>query len=311
MADSELTLPPSAMPLYIGAYGLASSPSSDRQWASPTDENGAFDGSISSNLRGELRQWHAEFRSALIDPESRCAILDWKRFHEKGLALARCLKLEIGSDRQVIYVKPLEDPNLYLQTNSEVFEHGEVVQAHCRLPDHLANASWLPRQIVSGGQTGADRAALDFACFNKIPHGGWCPQGRMAVDGPLSFKYQLRETDSSGYRQRTKRNIQDSDATVIFNTGAFDGGTLQTQVLAEKMHKPHLLLQLDEQNLDLTVVDLVHWLDQGKFSVLNVAGPREEKRPGIYRQVRRVLDACLNGCGTRPPVSTLVASNYP
>jgi len=305
MADSELTLPASAMPLYIGAYGFSSSPSSDLQWDSLTDENCSFEGDISSNLQAELLHWHAEFRSALIDPESRCAILDWKRFHEKGLTLARCLKLEIGAARQVVYIKPIEDPNIYLQVDSDVFEDGEVVRAHCILPDHLASTSWLPRQIVSGGQTGADRAALDFACFNRIPHGGWCPQGRIAVDGQLSFKYQLRETESSGYRQRTKRNIQDSDATVIFNTGALDGGTLQTQVLAEKMCKPHLLLQLDEQNLDLTALDLVHWLDQGKFSVLNVAGPREEKRPGIYRQVRQVLDVCLNGAGTRSKVSTL------
>ena len=309
MADSELTLPASAMPIYIGACGLASSPSSDMQWDSLTDENCAFGGDISNNLRGELRQWQAEFRSASIDPESRCAILDWERFHEKGLALARCLNLEIGSDRQVIYIKPLEDPNIYLQINSDVFGDGEVVQAHRSMPDHLANASWLPRQIVSGGQTGADRAALDFACINRIPHGGWCPKGRLAVDGPLSFKYQLRETESSGYRQRTKRNIQESDATVIFNTGNLDGGTLQTMVLAEKMLKPCLLLQLDSETEDFVVAELVAWMDQGEFSVLNVAGPREEKRPGIYRQVRRVLDACLNGGGTRSKVSTLLASN--
>ena len=87
---------------------------------------------------------------------------------------------------------------------------------------------WLIEKIVSGGQTGVDRAALDWALQRGVAHGGWCPKGRLAADGPLPERYLLRETDSMGYRQRTKLNVRDSDATLIFNTGVLDGGTLQT-----------------------------------------------------------------------------------
>ena len=259
---------------------------------------------ISEKLHRELHAWHDEFLAALIDPATECAILDWECFHAKGVALARCLKIEIGSAAHVYYVKPIEDPNKYLQGRLEIFDDGSVVPANFNLPDSLINTPWLPRQIVSGGQTGADRAALDFACLNRIPHGGWCPRGRLAVDGALSFKYQLRETESAGYRQRTKRNIQDSDATVIFNSGDLDGGTLQTQVLAEKMRKPHRLFQLDAQELELTALNLVSWLEQGKFSILNVAGPREEKRPGIYQQVMQLLEVSLKIDGNSLAVLT-------
>lgn len=76
-------------------------------------------------------------------------------------------------------------------------------------------ANWLIAKVISGGQTGADRAALDWACENGMPHGGWCPKGRIAADGPLAPHYQLCETDSAGYRQRTKLNVRDSDATLV------------------------------------------------------------------------------------------------
>ena len=75
--------------------------------------------------------------------------------------------------------------------------------------------NWLIAKVISGGQTGADRAALDWACENGVPHGGWCPKGRMAADGPLAPHYQLCETDSAGYRQRTKLNVRDSDGQGI------------------------------------------------------------------------------------------------
>lgn len=255
----------------------------------------AVGNAISQQLCRDLQAWNDEFLAASIDPASHCAILDWECFHAKGLSLTRCLKIEIGPAAQVFYAKPIDDPNAYLQGRREVFENGSVVEAPRSHPIHLRNFRWLPQRLISGGQTGADRAALDFACIHRIPHGGWCPCGRLAVDGPLSFKYQLRETESAGYRQRTKRNIQESDATAIFNTGDLDGGTLQTQVLAAKLRKPHRLFQLDAQELELTALELVRWLEQGQFVVLNIAGPREEKRPGIYQQVMQVLEASLKG----------------
>ena len=86
--------------------------------------------------------------------------------------------------------------------------------------------------IVSGGQTGADRAALDFAIAHGIEHGGWCPLGRRAEDGPLDAKYRLVETEREGYRARTVRNVRDSDATLILNLGDLEGGSLETMRIA-------------------------------------------------------------------------------
>ena len=152
---------------------------------------------------------------------------------------------------------------------------------------------WFVNQIVSGGQTGVDRAALDWARQRGIVHGGWCPKGRLAADGPLPEHYLLRETDSTGYRQRTKLNLRDSDATLIFNVGPLDGGTLQTVRFAQTLRKPHLVAQLDWLALEGAVQNIRAWLAEGRFRTLNVAGPREEKRPGVYACVLGLLDAGL------------------
>ena len=154
--------------------------------------------------------------------------------------------------------------------------------------------SWCRCTVVSGGQTGVDRAALDSACRHNIAHGGWCPKGRLASDGPLPLHYHLRETDSAGYRQRTKLNVQDSDATLIFNTGDLDGGTLQTVRFAQTMKKPYRVFQLDQANLEEVARQVVEWLTLGRLFTLNIAGPREQKRPGIYALVFSVLDLCLS-----------------
>ena len=100
---------------------------------------------------------------------------------------------------------------------------------------------YFPQKIVSGGQTGVDRAALDWARQHHIDHGGWCPKGRLASDGVIPTDYLLHETESSGYRQRTKRNVQDSDATLILSMGELDGGTLQTVEFAKRLKKPYLV----------------------------------------------------------------------
>lgn len=156
---------------------------------------------------------------------------------------------------------------------------------------------WSRCTIVSCGQTGVDRAALDWARHNNIAHGGWCPKGRLACDGPLPPHYHLRETESAGYRQRTKLNVQDSDATLIFNIGALDGGTLQTMRFAQTLKKPHRVFQLDEAKLEEVAREIVEWLPLARAHTLNIAGPREEKRPGIYPLVLSVLDLVLAAGG--------------
>ena len=108
-------------------------------------------------------------------------------------------------------------------------------------------------KIISGGQTGADRAALDWAIEHGLTHGGWCPAGRKAEDGPLDAKYQLAETESAKYRVRTTRNVRDSDATLIVNVGDLDGGTLETLRIAERLGKPVRTIQVDSAPTDAVI----------------------------------------------------------
>jgi hypothetical protein len=157
----------------------------------------------------------------------------------------------------------------------------------------LKTLIWLPQVIMSGGQTGVDRAALDWACAHRIVHRGWCPKGRIAADGVLGGHYQLVETESAGYLQRTKFNVRDGDATLIVNTGDMNGGTLNTVEFAKTLKKPYLVVHVDKLSRDEAVGQVLNWLSHGKCSVLNVAGPREEKRPGIYAKTLALLDACL------------------
>lgn len=153
--------------------------------------------------------------------------------------------------------------------------------------------NWIPETIISGGQTGVDRAALDWAIRRNIGHGGWCPKGRMASDGPLPIRYLLRETESDGYRQRTKLNVQDSDATLIFNVGALEGGTRQTVKFAQAMNKPYKIIQLESFQPQAAATAVMTWLNCFQFSTINIAGPSEARRSGIYARALQVLNECV------------------
>ena len=135
-----------------------------------------------------------------------------------------------------------------------------------------------PAKIVSGGQTGVDRAALDAAIELGIPHGGWCPRGRLAEDGTIPQRYQLTETDSPEYPVRTEQNVLDSDGTLILYRGPLSGGTELTVRLAKTHQKPCLLVDLDHP----PEIDTVRrWITDAGVETLNVAGPRESQSPGI------------------------------
>jgi len=157
--------------------------------------------------------------------------------------------------------------------------------------NHLREPPRFCEHIVSGGQTGADRGALDFAIEHGYTHGGWAPSGRQAEDGPVPLKYQLAELTDGGYRQRTRRNVEDSDGTLIINIGGMEGGTLATQIFAERMAKPYLVFQLDDGGVTDVAVKVLAWLRQNEIETLNIAGPRESKRPGIYRLTGELLQA--------------------
>ena len=151
--------------------------------------------------------------------------------------------------------------------------------------------------IVSGGQTGADRAALDFAIEYGLPHGGWCPCGRRAEDGPIDEQYELTETPSRRYTQRTEWNIRDSDATVVFSIlREATGGTALTLALAERLGKP--CLHLSDETASAVGQDpsqeLLDFLAAHHVSRLNVAGPRASQEPLVAEFVRSVLVAALD-----------------
>jgi hypothetical protein len=149
-------------------------------------------------------------------------------------------------------------------------------------------------KIVSGGQTGADRAALDFAIANGMTHAGWCPRGRKAEDGPLPDRYELRETPSRKYAQRTEWNVRDSDATVVFSIAAeSQGGTRLTLVLAERLVKPVLHLSREVLAPEIAATKLREFLEDHSVRMLNVAGPRASQEPKIAEFVTGVLGLAL------------------
>ena len=180
------------------------------------------------------------------------------------------------------------------------------------------------RKIVSGGQTGADRAGLDVAIALGIPHGGWCPRGRRTEDGPLPPHYQLKETESSSYTQRTTWNVRDSDATVVFSMGRLGPGSANTMKAAQAFGRPRLHVNLstlelsgtstadigalidsgipvlvdatalpeeasNEQRHDRRLAAFRRWLVDNKVETLNVAGSRESTSPGISNAVKDLL----------------------
>jgi hypothetical protein len=145
-------------------------------------------------------------------------------------------------------------------------------------------------KIISGGQTGVDRAALDLALELNLPCGGWCPRGRKAEDGPIPPRYPLTETASDAYPERTRKNVRDSEGTLVLTRGAPDRGTALTIALAERLHRPYLVLDLSEPPDGETVRT---WAVAHQVQVLNVAGPRESSKPGIYEQARLFLRTLL------------------
>jgi hypothetical protein len=152
-------------------------------------------------------------------------------------------------------------------------------------------------RLVSGGQTGVDRAALDVALELGLPCGGWCPRGRKAEDGAIDERYPLQETPSGGYRQRTKWNIRDTEGTLILSWGEPTGGTLLTVKECHKTRKPHLVIDLaDEDGESAAVRAARKWIAASLHSgILNVAGPRASKHPAVYDRARAYLLALLGG----------------
>jgi len=146
-------------------------------------------------------------------------------------------------------------------------------------------------RIISGGQTGADQAALDAAIALHIPHGGWIPKGRKTEAGPLSSHYQLKEHPSPRYRDRTERNILSADATLICSHGPLSGGSSLTQALAIRHDRPFLHIDFSYEPPHEAAHRVEHWLAQIGPAILNVAGPRASHDPHIYQAVFQLISA--------------------
>ena len=150
------------------------------------------------------------------------------------------------------------------------------------------------KKIISGGQTGVDRAALDVAMRLGIAHGGWVPKGRLAEDGTVPAHYQLQENASDEYEARTEKNVLDSDGTLIISRGSPTGGTDYTRKMALKHGKQllHIDLSLGQRPSDAGSL-VASWIEMNRIETLNVAGPRESEAPGIYGQALALLRAVL------------------
>ncbi len=148
-------------------------------------------------------------------------------------------------------------------------------------------------KIISGGQTGVDRAALDAAIKLGISHGGWCPKGRLAEDGTIRSAYSLQETQTSDYAERTLLNIRDSDATLIIIPGditQITDGTVLTKKSVEEQNKPFLILDLSHE---IDLLNVLDWIKVNNIKILNIAGPRESQSHGIYNRSLLIVERLI------------------
>lgn len=147
------------------------------------------------------------------------------------------------------------------------------------------------RKVISGGQTGVDRAGLDAAIKAGFPIGGYCPKGRGAEDGVIPELYPLTELESPESYYRTEKNVLESDGTLILNKGELSEGTKLTQDFTVKYGKPSLVVQLDAEKI-IEPAHVIRWIRGQYINVLNIAGPRESKCPGgIYTDARSFLES--------------------
>ena len=165
---------------------------------------------------------------------------------------------------------------------------------------HVAHAAAGIKRVISGGQTGVDRAALDVALELGIACGGRCPKYRRAEDGMIDLRYPLIETEDEGYTERTVRNVVDADGTLILNRGILSGGTALTRRIAQQKKRPCLVIDVTEPPAPETVWA---WIADQGIEVLNVAGPRESRHQKIYDNARRFLMELLNSRANPRPIS--------
>jgi hypothetical protein len=148
-------------------------------------------------------------------------------------------------------------------------------------------------KIISGGETGADRAALDFAIKSALPYGGSIPKGRKTEDGPLPQTYYLQELPTTSYAERTEKNVIDADGTLIISHGTLTGGSAYTREMAQKHSRPYLHIDLTEISAFDAAKKINAWIETHRIETLNVAGPPASKDPKIYQATFDLLQTTL------------------
>jgi hypothetical protein len=155
-------------------------------------------------------------------------------------------------------------------------------------------------KIISGGQTGVDRAALDVALKRKIDCGGWCPAGRLDEIGRIPDRYPLKELQHGGFTERTLQNVKDSDGTVILYSVQLSGGTEQTVRFCVEQERPHQLIDASKISTEEAARSIANLVRKHKIDILNVAGPRQSEWLEGYDYAYRALDIFLTRCSQRP-----------
>jgi hypothetical protein len=148
-------------------------------------------------------------------------------------------------------------------------------------------------KIISGGQTGIDRGTLDAAIACGFPCGGWCPSGRLAEDGRIPDRYPVIELREGGYRQRTLRNVLESDGAAILYFAQIEGGTEETLLFCIEKHKPYKLIDAEEVSAERAAFLLVSFVQHYGIEVLNVAGPRQSQAPHAHAYAYAVINVLL------------------
>ena len=154
-------------------------------------------------------------------------------------------------------------------------------------------------KIISGGQTGVDRAALDVALKNSIDCGGWCPAGRLDEIGRIPNRYSLKELEHGGFTERTLQNVKDSDGTVIIYSVQLSGGTEQTVRFCVGQERPHQLIDASKISTEKAAASIADFVREHKIAILNVAGPRQSEWPEGYDYAYCTLDVFVNSIASR------------
>jgi hypothetical protein len=155
-------------------------------------------------------------------------------------------------------------------------------------------------KIISGGQSGVDRAALDVALEHGINAGGWCPAGRLDEIGRIPDRYPVEELENGGFIERTLQNVKDSDGTVIIYRERLSGGTEQTLHLCVEQRRPHELIDASNVSIEKAAQLIADFVRENKIDILNVAGPRASEWLEGYDYAFRALAIFLTRCSHRP-----------